>query len=59
MQMIDIWLIFAQTVPFVQVLLFTIRDTIEDDEREKQPNGHFSTTYGWQKIKYITVGKDF
>lgn len=27
--MIDIWLIFAQTVPFIQVLLFTMKDVID------------------------------
>ena len=27
--MIDIWLIFAQIVPFVQVILFTVKDNID------------------------------
>ena len=33
--MIDIWLIFAQIIPFVYVLLFTIRDTIDEEKGKK------------------------
>ena len=33
--MIDTWLIFAQTIPFVQVILFTLRDVVDLEQRQE------------------------
>ena len=45
--MIDIWLIFAQTVPFVQVLLFTMKDVIDAElnKLKDQKNGNSGRNY--------------
>ena len=37
--MVDVWLIFAQTIPFIEVLLHTIMDYLRDDE-EREINHH-------------------
>ena len=38
-KMIDIWLIFSQLIPFVEVLLHTYMDALRDDE-EREINHH-------------------
>ena len=50
-KMIDIWLIFAQMIPFFEVLLHTFMDTlrVEGDGKEREVNHHGKT---------ITVGSD-
>ena len=50
-KMIDIWLIFAQLIPFFEVLLHTYMDTlrIEGPDKEREINHHGKT---------ITVGSD-
>ena len=48
-KMIDVWLIFAQLIPFVEVLLHTYMDTlrVEEDGKDREVNHHGKT---------ITVG---
>ena len=49
--MIDIWLIFAQLIPFVEVLLHTYMDTlrVEESDNGREVNHHRKT---------IIVGSD-
>ena len=44
-KMIDIWLIFAQLVPFAEVLLHTYMDTlrVEEEGKEREVNHHGKT----------------
>ena len=50
-KMIDIWLIFAQLIPFVEVLLHTYMDTlrVEESDKGREVNHHGKT---------IIVGSD-
>ena len=41
-KMIDVWLIFAQLIPFVEVILHTYMDSLRDDE-ERDINHHGTT----------------
>ena len=47
--MVDIWLIFAQVIPFVEVLLHTWIDSLAEDENE-----HLQV---YQKINLLIVNK--
>ena len=52
-KMIDVWLIFSQLIPFVEVLLHTLIETMRDaDERLINNHGEFRTV---QKIKVNTI----
>ena len=46
-KMVDVWLIFAQVVPWLEVLLHTLIDWMRTDEEERRGNHHGKT---------ITVG---
>ena len=46
-KMVDVWLIFAQVVPWLEVLLHTLIDWMRTDEEERRVNHHGKT---------ITVG---
>ena len=46
-KMVDVWLIFAQGVPWIYVLLHTLIDYVRPDEDEREINHHGKT---------ITVG---
>ena len=46
-KMVDVWLIFAQVVPWIEVLLHTLIDWMRTDEEEREVNHHGKT---------ITVG---
>ena len=46
-KMVDVWLIFAQMVPWIYVLLHTLIDGLRPDEEEREINHHG---------KSITVG---
>ena len=52
-KMIDVWLIFSQLIPFVEVLLHTLIETMRDaDERLINNHGEFRTV---QKVKINTI----
>ena len=46
-KMVDVWLIFAQVVPWLEVLLHTLIDWMRTNEEEREVNHHGKT---------ITVG---
>merc|ERR1719219_1087250 len=46
-KMVDVWLIFAQVVPWIEVLLHTLIDWMRTEEEEREVNHHGKT---------ITVG---
>ena len=42
--MVDVWLIFAQVVPWIEVLLHTVIDWMRTDEEEEREVNHHGRT---------------